>query len=54
METENFKTKGGKKIPIVHCVGHGGCGVTLSWGCGQEVCELVGDALKNDVLKSKL
>ncbi len=27
---------------IVHCYGHGGSGVTLSWGCAQEVAELVG------------
>lgn len=27
--------------PVVHCYGHGGAGVTLSWGCGREVTELV-------------
>lgn len=25
--------------PIIHNVGHGGCGVTLCWGCGQDVLE---------------
>ena len=29
---------------IVHCYGHGGAGVTLSWGCAAEVAELVGPA----------
>lgn len=27
--------------PIVHCYGHGGAGVTLSWGCADEVVALV-------------
>lgn len=26
---------------IVHCYGHGGSGVTLSWGCADEVVDLV-------------
>jgi D-amino-acid oxidase len=31
---------GGRKV--VHCYGHGGAGVTLSWGCADEVQALVG------------
>jgi D-amino-acid oxidase len=27
---------------VVHCYGHGGAGVTLSWGCAREVTELLG------------
>ncbi len=27
---------------VVHCYGHGGAGVTLSWGCADEVVELAG------------
>ncbi|MGN6130003.1 MAG: FAD-dependent oxidoreductase [Nocardioidaceae bacterium] len=31
---------GGRRL--VHCYGHGGAGVTLSWGCAEEVAALVG------------
>lgn len=27
--------------PVVHCYGHGGSGVTLSWGCASEVTQIV-------------
>ena len=27
---------------VVHCYGHGGAGVTLSWGCAAEVVDLLG------------
>lgn len=27
---------------VVHCYGHGGAGVTLSWGCAEDVVRLVG------------
>jgi D-amino-acid oxidase len=31
--------------PLVTCYGHGGAGVTLSWGCADEVVRPVGEAV---------
>jgi len=31
--------------PLVHDYGHGGCGVTLSWACAEDVARLVREAL---------
>ncbi len=39
---ESIRTQSGQQV--VHCYGHGGAGVTLSWGCADEVAELVGPA----------
>ncbi|MCU1409823.1 MAG: FAD-dependent oxidoreductase [Rhodoglobus sp.] len=30
----------GRAVPVIACYGHGGSGVTLSWGCAEAVVEL--------------
>jgi glycine/D-amino acid oxidase-like deaminating enzyme len=32
-------------MDIVHCYGHSGSGVTLSWGCAKDVVEIVKNLL---------
>lgn len=32
---------GSGDVPVVACYGHGGAGVTLSWGCAEDVADLV-------------
>lgn len=44
----------GKILQIVHNYGHGGSGVTLSWGCAEEVYLIVKDILREVDLKCKL
>jgi len=34
------------KPTVIHNFGHGGCGVTLCWGCGDEVLEKTIQTLK--------
>jgi D-amino-acid oxidase len=35
-------------IDVVHCYGHSGGGVTLSWGCAKDVVEIVKTLLPID------
>jgi D-amino-acid oxidase len=42
LEEEQVASGTGSVERVVHCYGHGGAGVTLSWGCADEVAGLVG------------
>lgn len=35
----------GHAVPVIACYGHGGAGVTLSWGCAETVAALAGQVL---------
>lgn len=39
LEADELKL-GNRTVPVIHNYGHGGCGVTLFWGCSQEVARL--------------
>lgn len=44
----------GKPLAIIHNYGHGGSGVTLSYGCAVEVANIAGEILTIKSTKSKL
>jgi hypothetical protein len=44
--TQFEKGAGGEgRVPVVHNYGHGGAGITLSWGCALDTLTLVKQAL---------
>ncbi len=45
LEAVRQKTEQDGEVTIVHNYGHGGAGVTLSWGCAEDAAELVLAAL---------
>jgi D-amino-acid oxidase len=42
LETEHRPTDTDLGHTVVHCYGHGGSGLTLSWGCADDVVAAVG------------
>ncbi|KAK0413590.1 hypothetical protein QR680_006890 [Steinernema hermaphroditum] len=51
LETDQFLTRTGKMVPIVHNYGHGGSGITLFYGCAKAAADFVEVELKE---KSKI
>ncbi len=45
LEQEQEQKAGDVRAPVIHNYGHGGAGVTLSWGCARETLALVQRAL---------
>jgi D-amino-acid oxidase len=45
LEVERHPTPDDPDHVRVHCYGHGGSGLTLSWGCAEDVAHLVADLL---------
>jgi len=42
LEMEVFVGDSGRRVAkVVHNYGHAGIGVILSWGCADEVCQLI-------------
>ena len=44
----NVRVEAEPRTRIVHNYGHGGSGVTLSWGCATEVADLVERLVRGD------
>ncbi|XP_021707205.1 D-amino-acid oxidase [Aedes aegypti] len=53
LETEWIKTDGANRFPVIHNYGHGGSGITLSWGCAGEVLNLVRNVICEDIPHSR-
>ncbi|XP_043487756.1 D-amino-acid oxidase [Polistes fuscatus] len=54
LESEIYIRKNGKKCHVIHNYGHGGAGLTLSWGCALDVVEIVQNLNRNENQISKL
>ncbi|XP_055309052.1 D-aspartate oxidase-like [Sitodiplosis mosellana] len=53
LERDLFITKRGKQLQMIHNYGHGGSGVTLSYGCAINVADIVNAIMMADTNKRK-
>ncbi|OAD57664.1 D-amino-acid oxidase [Eufriesea mexicana] len=51
IEAEVCKSSNGREVTVIHNYGHGGSGVTLSWGCAMNVVKIIEDIMR---IKSNL
>ncbi|KDR20119.1 D-aspartate oxidase isoform X2 [Zootermopsis nevadensis] len=54
LERECISDEYGNALEVIHNYGHGGSGVTLSWGCAHDVAEILQDVLYNHPSSVKL
>ncbi|XP_028855403.1 D-aspartate oxidase [Denticeps clupeoides] len=47
VEKEQIQLQDGRKVPVIHNYGHGGNGVTLSWGTALNVLRLVSQCIQH-------
>jgi D-amino-acid oxidase len=51
VETQVLPNDGDPGHAVVHCYGHGGSGVTMSWGCADDVVDAVSELVAEPVKK---
>lgn len=44
----------GPKAKVIHNYGHGGSGVTLSWGCASDVANIIRQDLRGNSMSKPL
>lgn len=53
LEIQPERASGLRKVmPVIHNYGHGGAGLTLSWGCAGHVLEILDDWLRQRKTKT--